>query len=111
MGQSLLREEEIFRIAREIPSPDARQGYLNQVCGDNTKLHERVVALLKATDDDSFLENPPPAVQATAKIRAISEESGDATWQLQATTADRRRRFRRCLHGRTAAAGTPAKLR
>ena len=31
-------EEAIFKVAREIKSPDARAAYLEQVCGDDQQL-------------------------------------------------------------------------
>ena len=42
------REEEIFQVACEIASEHAKHAYLEQVCGDNHKLKQRVLTLLNA---------------------------------------------------------------
>lgn len=80
MNQSLPNEEQIFRIARVIPSAAERSEYLKQVCGDDTRLFERMVALLKTTDEEnSFLENPPDALAATRGVPfsgTVSEKPG-----------------------------------
>ena len=35
MGVEPLNERAIFKVARQIASPDARSEYLNQVCGND----------------------------------------------------------------------------
>ncbi len=63
MGDERLNERAIFKVARQIASPDARAEYLNQVCGNDRTLHERMVALLQVHDDEpEFLESMPPEV-------------------------------------------------
>ncbi len=63
MDPSLLNEEEIFRIAHGISSPDLRAVYLKQVCGDDTQLRCRVEALVSAhREEHSFLERPAPGL-------------------------------------------------
>ena len=50
-------EEAVFQVARRIERLDARQLYLDQVCGADTALRSRVDALLRAHDEEpSFLE-------------------------------------------------------
>ena len=72
MNQSSPNEEQIFRIARVIPSSIERLDYLKQVCGDNSQLFERMVALLKTTDEEnSFLESPPEALAATRGVPPV----------------------------------------
>jgi WD40 repeat protein/serine/threonine protein kinase len=48
---------DIFLRALEMPSPEARTGYLEGVCQGNSVLRARVEALLQAHSKDSFLEN------------------------------------------------------
>ena len=67
MPQQSLDEEAIFQVARRIEPPDARAAYLNQVCGADRPLHDRVLALLGFPDEvDQFLETPPSAIVAIA---------------------------------------------
>ncbi|MCA9213830.1 MAG: protein kinase [Planctomycetales bacterium] len=66
VNQKLLTEDEIFRIAFQIPTPEARLEYLKQVCQGDAEV-ERIVALLKEGDPDaSFLEKGPRPLAATA---------------------------------------------
>ncbi len=77
MTQTPLDEADIFRVARDIGTPEARVAYLRQVCGDDAALHERVVALLKVADDEqSFLERPPAAYARTVTPQASTETPG-----------------------------------
>ena len=45
MSPNPLDEESIFELARMIESPKARSAYVEQACGENTALMERVKAL------------------------------------------------------------------
>ena len=61
------RKDQIFNIAAEIADPDLRAAYLGEACGDDTSLREQIERLLKHDQEDaSFLESPPPGVDATA---------------------------------------------
>ena len=51
-------EESIFAEALAKP-PGDRGAYLDQACGGNAELLHRVLALLAAHEDSSFLEPPP----------------------------------------------------
>ncbi|MFO0950577.1 MAG: serine/threonine-protein kinase [Isosphaeraceae bacterium] len=70
MNQTQLDEESIFHVAREIESTAARSAYLDQVCGDDPRLHARVDALVRLyRQQASFLESPalvPPATAVAA---------------------------------------------
>ena len=69
MKLQTLSEESIFNVARRIPSPEARDAYLAQVCGCDQTLRERVVALLDANADGTrFLESPPSALAANLAV-------------------------------------------
>jgi serine/threonine protein kinase/tetratricopeptide (TPR) repeat protein len=75
-----LSEEDIFRIAHEISSPQARRAYLQQACSDNSALRERVAALLQAVaQQESFLERPAVEVGYADTIGPppITEKPGD----------------------------------
>ncbi|MCR9293506.1 MAG: serine/threonine protein kinase [bacterium] len=78
MNQLHLDEEAIFDMARQITCPSARANYLDQVCGTDSALKDRLAELLKAFDSEkSYLEQPAVAVPATVHIRTISEKPGD----------------------------------
>ena len=47
MSDALRQEESIFKVACEIQSEEAREAYLNQVCGDDEQLRRRIVTLLR----------------------------------------------------------------
>ena len=65
----------IFDHAAEIPSPDARRGYIAEACGDDANLRQRVDALLAAYDcAGSFLETPA-ALAESLNIGATSDRS------------------------------------
>jgi len=71
MSSRPLDEEAIFKVACRLPSPEARQQYLQQVCGEDPPLHTRVAALLQAYfEEESFLE--PPAVDYDATVDLVS---------------------------------------
>ena len=71
-----MNELEIFSAALEVEMLDARNEYLDQACGDNADLRERIEALLRSAGKvGSFLESP--ATEATATIEhSISERPG-----------------------------------
>ena len=63
MTSQKLDEEAIFKVAREIKPPDAQAVYLQQVCGDDSDLHNRLVALLSVqAKQPDFLESPAAAI-------------------------------------------------
>jgi hypothetical protein len=62
-------EQAIFEVARKIGSLEAREAYLQQICGNDAVIGQRVRALLKAYEESaSFLESP-----ATAPAGATNE--------------------------------------
>src|SRR5262249_37790624 len=71
-----LDERAIFEVARKIDSREAREAYLQQVCGDKTAIGLRVRALLKAYEESaSFLESG--AVPSVATLEEpIAERPG-----------------------------------
>src|SRR5437899_11448436 len=77
MANKALDEEAIFKVACKIESPQGRADYLNQVCGDDQALFDRVATLLRAHEEaPSFLESPVPAIGATADFRPPTEKPG-----------------------------------
>jgi serine/threonine-protein kinase len=59
MNAIQLDEESIFQVARKIEVSDARSAYLDQVCGGDRGLRNRLEALLHVYDQDrTFLESP-----------------------------------------------------
>jgi serine/threonine protein kinase len=64
-----LSAKAVFDRAHEITAPEQRRAYLDQACGDNAELRQRVEALLRAYDEaGSFLDKPA----ATMDTRAIA---------------------------------------
>src|SRR5436190_4427060 len=79
MNHAQLTEEDIFRVAHEIPSAPARSVYLAQVCGDDLTLYHRVIALLDAVEQErSFLERPAAPPAETILPSPITEKPGDS---------------------------------
>jgi tetratricopeptide (TPR) repeat protein/serine/threonine protein kinase len=77
MVQAPADEADIFQIAREIATPEARAAYLQQACGDDAALRERVLALLQiAEEQQSFLEQPPAAYAQTVTPQLLAESPG-----------------------------------
>ena len=78
MGQDPPDDQAIFKIASSIPAGETRQAYLDQACGDDRALRDRLLALLKAHDQEtSCLEQPPidlddTVAQATASTTSDS---------------------------------------
>ena len=72
-----LDEEAIFKVAADIPSEDVCRDYLQQVCGGDDALRNRVLRLLRAHDEAaSFLESPPPGIAATIDFPPVLERPG-----------------------------------
>jgi serine/threonine protein kinase len=70
---------QLFLQARELPSPTARQEYLDEACAGDTGLRAEVEALLEASERaGSFLESPAPAAQPGVTIDepALAERVG-----------------------------------
>ncbi|MHC4403941.1 MAG: protein kinase domain-containing protein [Planctomycetota bacterium] len=67
MSDRLSDVETIFLAALQKETPDERSAYLDEVCGDDAELRERVLALLHAHEEaGSFLAKPPVELAATA---------------------------------------------
>src|SRR3954468_9741949 len=70
-----LGEEAIYHVARGIGVPEAREAYLQQACGGDTALRDRIGALLRVCEQEaSFLEIPP--YDATRDAPARIERPG-----------------------------------
>src|SRR5262249_32002226 len=77
MASEILDEKAIFNVARQIGSPDARAEYLQQACGTDSGLRERVQVLLRAHEEQaSFLESPPPVGGIPTIDQPTSESPG-----------------------------------
>src|SRR5437660_7508388 len=76
-------EDEIFEAALQHATPEKRAAYLNEACGDNTQLRERLEALLKAHDQaGEFLQQSWAGVSAktfvvTTAMVPVTEGPGD----------------------------------
>ena len=61
MTSRQLDEEAIFQVARNIEKLDTRYQYLDQICGGDLSLRQRVEALLEVHDGATgFLKSNPP---------------------------------------------------
>jgi len=63
MDQDKLSVDTIYFAALDKATPEARSAYLDEACGDDAELHQRVERLLSAQSNVSkFLESPAPGV-------------------------------------------------
>lgn len=70
-------EVAVFRIAFSIESEELREEYLQQMCGSDRTLYNRVGELLQANrEDPEFLESPPTGVGPTIDLPSITERPG-----------------------------------
>ncbi|MBW8040349.1 MAG: protein kinase [Planctomycetes bacterium] len=70
------KEEKIFYQARD-KSPEQREAFLKEACGNDQELYNRVEALLKANDlQDGFLESPVLNSEVTLDDSPLSEAPG-----------------------------------
>ena len=79
MNAIQLDEEAVFHVGRRIPDGEARQAYLDQVCGGNRGLRDRVNALLHVYEQErSFLESTPvePGAAPTVDLPRLVEGPG-----------------------------------
>ena len=80
MATQPLDEEAIFKVAAEIPSEEARHDYLQQVCGGDESLRDRLLMLLQVHDQSPrFMESPPPGIGATinfAPVKVLGTQIG-----------------------------------
>src|SRR5436190_9035496 len=73
-----MSERSIFLAALDIADPAVRSAYLDQVCGNDTKLRKHIEELMAAEPTlGSFLDRPHIDVEATSAMeRTISERPG-----------------------------------
>ena len=105
------RVKEIFGNALEKADAAERAAYVAQACGDDTQLRQQVEALLQAHEKaGGFLEEPVAALPGGTIVLSTtpSEKPGDRIGHYKLLAANRRRRLRRGLYGRTGAAHPPA---
>ena len=77
MGKQELDEKAIFKVACSIESAEARDDYLQHVCGDKPELQIRVARLLQVqAESPSFLEAPAVGVAATIQLSSPAERPG-----------------------------------
>ena len=79
MSESHQREADIFDAVMELP-PEKRAAHLDQACGGDAALRQRIEALLKAGESAcEFLESPAdPASEGPTKVLPTSfERAGD----------------------------------
>src|SRR5262249_26199165 len=79
MNTIRLDEEAIFHVARRIQAAEARGAYLEQVCGQDRELRDRLNALLRVYEQErSFLGEPPagPGAPPTVDVLPLAEGPG-----------------------------------
>ena len=92
---------ELFEQAIELP-PDERARLLDEQCADDAPLRMEVERLLRADQQSSrFLETPPAIVASTRDAIACRRIRPAAFRRMAHVAADRRRRRRRSVAGRT----------
>lgn len=78
MSQFKLDEEDIFDFACQIECHDMRLKYLEQACGTDKILRDRLAEMLGAYEkEQSFLEKPALALPATTDAPQITEKPGE----------------------------------
>ena len=78
MSAPSIREETIFERALGMDSPQARDAYLCEACGEDMALRERLQGLLAAHDRAGrFLEHNAPAPGAPSSVAAPRGSAGD----------------------------------
>ena len=73
-----MNEREIFIEALQQADATQRSAYLDRVCGQDTRLRERVEVLLVREAGSSFLDRPAAEIAVTVGPRQVSEKAGDA---------------------------------
>src|SRR5215469_1250942 len=69
-----MNEREIFAIAAQKPTPAECAAYLDEACGADLALRQRIESLLREQADlGSFLESPPAALPAAPFAPTIAE--------------------------------------
>ncbi len=69
MDKPIVTVKAVFDRAYEITVPEERRAYLDEACGDNRELRQRVEALLRASEEaGSFLDQPFDAPEATSDV-------------------------------------------
>jgi serine/threonine protein kinase len=77
MSNSPLQVDEIFDEAVRLAPGDPRERFLAMACGDDAELRQRVERLLRAVAEaGSFLESPPPGLEATRDLSKLTEPPG-----------------------------------
>ncbi len=77
MRAQQIDEKAIFKVACCIESIEARNDYLNQVCGDDQKVRSRVAILLRMqAESPSFMESPLVGGDATLDVGPALELPG-----------------------------------
>jgi len=72
-----VNEREIFMAALDRESPDERNRYLDEACGNDRELRRRVDALLRSyADSGSFLERPVLAYEKTLGFNPATDPAG-----------------------------------
>ncbi len=73
-----MNEREIFMAAIHIEDQTRCEAYLDQVCGEDHNLRNRVQVLLQAhRQAEAFLESPADDMESTAHMQDITESTGE----------------------------------
>ncbi|MCP4099517.1 MAG: hypothetical protein GY748_25125, partial [Planctomycetaceae bacterium] len=77
MTNRQIDEEAIFHIARDLTDTAKRSKYLQQACGADQGLHERVLGLLSAHEkEQTFLKSNAQLETTAAKAPTAAAKSG-----------------------------------
>ncbi|MBN2272418.1 MAG: protein kinase [Sedimentisphaerales bacterium] len=76
MSKADKNERDIFNEAVEIEASDDRAAYIQNACGDDSGLKERINALLGAHDEADFLPSHPGNEEITLPESKLSESPG-----------------------------------
>ena len=71
-------EQAIFEVARKIESREAREAYLQQICGDDTVIRQRVRAPLRTFEESANFQNTPPSAIGTTPGLTLEQSVSEA---------------------------------
>ena len=84
MSDSVAGIKSIFGHAMELHSPEEREAYLAEACGDNQRLRAEVESLIQAAQDaGGFLDGPGPSLAETVDESPMAERPGTVIGQYK----------------------------
>lgn len=83
-----MNERDIFPAAIEITDPAERAARLDQACGENTELRDRVVELLRTHNETTQFPETPAFTIDSAADWGVPADDSDADLAVRVVAAD-----------------------